>query len=325
MIVRHFELKKFNKKSYNLVLLYGKNEGLQKEVLSENFISNFDGIVNKYDESDFIYNFETILSEILNKSLFDDSKIIIVSRVSDKILKNIEKIIEKNLVDVKIILRTGVLEKKSKLRNFFEKSKILISVPFYDDNLQTLANLANEFLRKHKIKISRESLNLLVNRSSGSRDHLKLELEKILYYSLSEKNIDFEIIQKLSNLAENHNVSELADNYLAKNQKNVARILNENNYSNEDCILIIRTILNKSKRLLNIVDSYENNKNLDEVISSVRPPIFWKDKDMVKKQATTWKLDDLKKNIYKINEIEAILKTNSQNSLNLISDFIVNY
>ena len=325
MIVRHFELKKFNKKSYNLVLLYGKNEGLQKEVLSENFINNFDGIVNKYDESDFIYNFETILSEILNKSLFDDSKIIIVSRVSDKILKNIEKIIEKNLVDVKIILRTGVLEKKSKLRNFFEKSKILISVPFYDDNLQTLANLANEFLRKHKIKISRESLNLLVNRSSGSRDHLKLELEKILYYSLSEKNIDFEIIQKLSNLAENHNVSELADNYLAKNQKNVARILNENNYSNEDCILIIRTILNKSKRLLNIVDSYENNKNLDEVISSVRPPIFWKDKDMVKKQATTWKLDDLKKNIYKINEIEAILKTNSQNSLNLISDFIVNY
>ena len=325
MIIRHFELKKFNKKSYNLILLHGKNEGLQKEVLSENFINNFDGIVNKYDESDFIYNFETILSEILNKSLFDDSKIIIVSRVSDKILKNIEKIIEKNLVDVKIILKSGVLEKKSKLRNFFEKSKILISIPFYDDNLQTLANLANEFLRKHKIKISRESLNLLVNRSSGSRDHLKLELEKILYYSLSEKNIDFEIIQKLSNLAENHNVSELADNYLAKNQKNVARILNENNYSNEDCILIIRTILNKSKRLLNIVDSYENNKNLDEVISSVRPPIFWKDKDMVKKQATTWKLDDLKKNIYKINEIEAILKTNSQNSLNLISDFIVNY
>ena len=325
MIIRHFELKKFNKKSYNLILFHGKNEGLQKEVLSENFINNFDGIVNKYDESDFIYNFETILSEILNKSLFDDSKIIIVSRVSDKILKNIEKIIEKNLVDVKIILKIGVLEKKSKLRNFFEKSKILISVPFYDDNLQTLANLANEFLRKHKIKISRESLNLLVNRSSGSRDHLKLELEKILYYSLSEKNIDFEIIQKLSNLAESHNVSELADNYLAKNQKNVARILNENNYSNEDCILIIRTILNKSKRLLNIVDSYENNKNLDEVISSVRPPIFWKDKDMVKKQATTWKLDDLKKNIYKINEIEAILKTNSQNSLNLISDFIVNY
>ena len=322
MIIRHFELKKFNKKSYNLILLH---EGLQKEVLSENFINNFDGIVNKYDESDFIYNFETILSEILNKSLFDDSKIIIVSRVSDKILKNIEKIIEKNLVDVKIILKSGVLEKKSKLRNFFEKSKILISVPFYDDNLQTLANLANEFLRKNKIKISRESLNLLVNRSSGSRDHLKLELEKILYYSLSKKNIDFEIIQKLSNLAESHNVSELADNYLAKNQKNVARILNENNYSNEDCILIIRTILNKSKRLLNIVDSYENNKNLDEVISSVRPPIFWKDKDIVKKQATSWKLDDLKKNIYKINEIEAILKTNSQNSLNLISDFIVNY
>ncbi len=325
MILKHFELKKFKDKSYNLILLHGRNEGLQDEVLNENFMNNFDGVINKYDESDFISNFETILSEILNKSLFDNRKIIIVSRASDKILKNIEKIIEKNLVDIKIILKSGLLEKKSKLRNFFEKNKILISVPFYDDNLQTLSNLTNEFLRKHKIKISRESLNLLVSRSNGSRKHLKLELEKILYYSLSEKNIDFEIIRKLSNLAESHNVSELADNYLTKNKKNVARILNENNYSNEDCILIIRTILNKSKRLLNIVDSFENNRNLDEVISRARPPIFWKDKDIVKKQATSWKLNDLKKNIYRISEIESILKTNSQNSLNLISDFIVNY
>ena len=105
----------------------------------------------------------------------------------------------------------------------------------------------------------------------------------------------------------------------------MAKILNENNYSDEDCILILRTILNKSKRLLNVIKKYNKDENLDEVISSHRPPIFWKDKIIVKKQAKLWDLEDLKNKIFKINNIEALVKTNSKNALNLVSDFVVNY
>ena len=127
----------------------------------------------------------------------------------------------------------------------------------------------------------------------------------------------------MTNLSENYGANELADNYLAKN-KNISKILNENSYSDEDCILILRTILNKSKRLLDILERYEKIANLDEVISTTKPPIFWKDKEIVKNQVNMWEIDDLRENIYKINQVETTIKSNSKNSLNLVSDFIAN-
>ena len=126
-------------------------------------------------------------------------------------------------------------------------------------------------------------------------------------------------------MAENHSVSELADNFLSKNRANIFRILNENNYSDEDCLLILRTILHKSKRLLSILEKNSIIKNVDEVISTIKPPIFWKDKEIVKKQANTWKLEDLKVKLYQINDIESLVKSNSKNTLNMVSDFIINY
>ena len=129
---------------------------------------------------------------------------------------------------------------------------------------------------------------------------------------------------RLTNLAENYGVNELVDNYLSKDKKNIAKILNENNYSDDDCILILRTIMSKSKRLLNIIEKYKENKNIDEVISGTKPPIFWKDKNNVKKQAVSWEINELRKIIYKINEIETLVKVNSKNSLNIVSDFMIN-
>ncbi|MDC3043627.1 DNA polymerase III subunit delta, partial [Candidatus Pelagibacter sp.] len=169
------------------------------------------------------------------------------------------------------------------------------------------------------------SINLLVSRASGDRENLKIELEKIYYYSLSNNSIELENIKKLTNLAENYSVGELADSYLSKNIKNVSKILNENNYSDEDCILILRTILNKSKRLLNIIEKYNQTKDLDKTLSTIKPTIFWKDKENVKIQANSWNLKDLKNNIYKINGLESLIKTNSKSSLNILSDFIVNF
>ena len=325
MIIKSYEANKTNLKGRSIILLYGKNEGLQNETLEKNFLINFIGSINKYDENEFINNYETISSEILTKSLFDEKKILIISRVGEKILKYVEEVSDRNIEDIAIILKAGLLEKRSKLRIFFEKSKKFAIIPFYEDDTKTLSSLVYEFLNKNSIKLSRESINLLVGRSSGSRENLKKELSKIFNYSHSNKEITFEVVKKLSNLAENFGVSELADNYLSKNKKNIIKILNENNYSDDDCILILRTILNKSKRLLNILENYKKNKNLDDVISKTKPPIFWKDKEVVKRQANTWKLKDLKTKMYEINEVETLVKSNSKNSLNLVSDFIVNY
>ena len=325
MILKNFELNKLDADKFNLLLLHGKNEGFQNDIIENYFLKNFVGEINKYDENNFINLTDVIISELLNKSLFEEKKIIIVSRVTDKLFKYVVELIEKEIGDIKIIFKAGLLEKKSKLRNLFEKNKKLISIPFYEDDSNVLTSLIVEFLNKNKIKLSRESINLLIERSSGDRQNVKIELEKILQYSFSNKKIDYEIVSKLTNLSVNYSVNILVDSYLSKNKKSLFKILNENNYSNEDCILILRSILSKSKKLLNLIEKYNETQNLENVISTAKPPIFWKDKDNVKKQIVSWKIDELKNKIYEINDIETIIKINSKNSLNLLSNFIVNY
>ncbi len=325
MIFKNFQLSKLNFDKYNLYLFYGKNEGLQNEVINEYFIKNFKGEIIKYDEKEILNNNEVIIGEILNKSLFCEKRILIVSRATDKSVKIIEEILEKNINDIKIIYKSGALEKRSKLRNIFEKNKLTVVIPFYEDDLRSLLTIINNFIRKNDIKISRESINLLIERANGSRETLNNELEKIYNYSLSNKNLQYDIVEKLTNLSENIDVNELVDQYLIKNTKHVTKILNENNYSDEDCILILRTILIKSKRLLGIIEKNNEVKNIDEVITNIRPPVFWKDKERVKKQANNWDFRELRVKIYQISEIETLVKSNSKNSLNIVSNFMLNY
>ena len=324
MIIKRFELNRNKINRFDFFLLYGKNEGLQNEIIDLHLIKDFDGEIIKYDESEFLKSKEIIISELLNKSLFESKKILLISRVTEKILNSIYEITEKDVTDLKIILKSGILEKKSKLRNFFEKESSLAVIPFYEDDYKSLSFIVNDFITKNKIKLSRESINLLVTRASGDRENLKTELNKILNYSYSNNKIRFEHVQKLTNLSENFAVGELADSYLSKNIKNVSKILNENNYSDEECILILRTILSKSKRLLTIIEKYNETEDMEDTLSKIKPPIFWKEKENVKTQVFKWKIKDLKRNIYKISEIEHLVKSNSKNSLNLVSDFIVN-
>ena len=325
MIIKHYEISKLHTEKFMFFLFYGKNEGLKEEVINDNFIEKFEGQLIRYDESEFVNNFDNILEELLNMSLFGEKKNLIISRVTDKVLRYIEIILNKEIKDTKIILKIGILDKKSKLRSLFEKDRNLVSVPFYEDTHKNLYIIVSKFLNENNIKLSRELINILIDRSSGDRKNLISELDKILNYSKSNKKISFENIEKLTNLSENYAVSELAEQYLMKNKKKVAKILNENNYSDEDCIQIIRTILIKSKRLLGIIEMNNLENNIENVLSKTKPPIFWKEKEGVKIQVKNWKAVDLKNKIYEINEIETLIKTNSKNTLNLVSDFIVNY
>ena len=324
MIKKFNDLKKADIENKNYFLTYGKNNGIQDEILHNYFIKDYSKNLLKYEEVEFIDNYDDIVEGLLTKSLFEDNKLIIISRVTDRILKYFEAILNKDISNIKFFLRTGVLEKKSKLRSFFEKNNKVIVIPVYEDDYRSLYSFIEKFLSANKIILSRESINLLINRSGNDRFNLKIELNKIYNYSITNKKIDLEIIKKLSNLVENYSVYELADSYLEKNKKNLSKILNENNYSNEDCILILRTIMSKSKRLLNILESSKYNKNIDNVIALYKPPIFWKEKEIVKKQVNKWVLEDLKNKIYKINDIELLIKKNASTSLNLLSNFIVN-
>ena len=323
MIIKNFELERIKKINLSLYLFYGQNEGLKKEVLENCFIKNFKGLVEKYDEKEVIENQEEIYSKIFNKSLFEKEKIILISRTSDKIVNFIERILEKNVSDIKIICFSEILEKKSKLRNLFEKDSKLICIPFYADDNKKLTQLCGDFFKKINIPISREILNIIVDKCQGDRNNLKRELEKVEMFIDGNTNFDVSDILKLINLSENYTVSELVDNCLSKNIKNTAKILNENSYTNDDCMLILRTMLNKTKRLIKLRDDYDVTKNLDSTVSNFRPPIFWKDKDVIKKQLLKWDKKNSSELIFEINELEKLIKKNSENSLRITYDFVL--
>ena len=321
MIIKSYQVNQINPTIHNLLLFYGKNEGLKNEII-KNIIRDKKNI-NNYDEKEVLENEYNFDENILTKSLFDDEKIIIIKRSTDKILKVIESLNSKKLEDITIIINADNLEKKSKLRSFFEKNKEPICIPFYPDTDQTLSKLAYDFLRGRKISISQSSINLIINKCSGDREALYNELNKIDFYTKNGKKITTEDIMKITNLIENHSVSELVDNCLAKNNKKIINILNENNFNNEDCILITRSLLNKSKKILQLVKEFENNKNIELTISAAKPPIFWKDKEITKQQIKSWKPESIKNLIYKLTDIELLIKKNLNNSINFITDFIL--
>ena len=320
MIIKSFETKKINIIKNNIILMYGKNEGLKKEI-TNNLILNVEDI-SSYEEKEIIDNPSIFFNSILNKSLFINKKIIIIKRASDKILKILEKILDTEIQDI-IIINAENLDKKSKLRSLFEKDKKLVCIPFYPDNHQTLSKLASDFFKKKKISISQSNINQIVNKSAEQRENLLNELEKIENFSISGKIITSKVIENLINLGENHSVSELVDLCLAKNKSKLIKVLNENIYSNEDCILILRSLLNKSKLILRLSKEYERNNNIDLTISTAKPPIFWKEKETTKQQIQIWEPQSLKVLIYKLNDLELIVKKNLYNSLNLVINFLL--
>jgi len=321
MIFKSFEINKINKKRNQLILFYGKNEGLKNEAL--NILIKDENNTQNYEEKEILDNENIFIENILSKSLFEKEKFIVIKRTTDKILKVIETLHLKNLEDTTIIFNSDNLEKKSKLRSFFEKDKKLVCVPFYPDNNQTLSKLAYSFLNSKKISISPSNINLIVSKCSGDRDALINELQKIEYFGKNGKKIDSENIAKLINLSENHSISELIDNCLAQNKKKIINILNENNFSNEDCIMIIRSFIIKAKKLLMLSKTFESNKNLDLTISSAKPPIFWKEKEITKQQIQKWKPENIKNLIYALSETELQIKKDINNSINFITDFIL--
>ena len=323
MIIKTYQLEKIKGNQSNYYLLYGENEGYKNQVINDVLTINFKNNINRYEETDIINNFDNFVTQITNKSFFEEKKIIIISRVSDKIYKYFEDIITRNIDNTNIILNAGILDKKSKLRANFEKNKKLICIPFYSDDSNTLGKIANNFFREKKISISQETINLLVEKCKGDRENLKNELLKIEIYSKNKKNISSQEINKLTNLAENYSHSELADYCLSKNLKKVNHILNENNYSSDDSVAILRVMLAKAKRLLKLKETTKNHTNIDNVISNYKPPIFWKDKEIVKLHMKYWSLKSTNHLIFKLNEIELIVKKQTANSINILCDFIL--
>ena len=321
MILRSFELNKISKDAI-FHLVYGTNEGLKTECINEILKKNNARVFN-YDEIQIEDQEGSFYENILSGSLFESSKIILINRASDKIYNVILDLIERNINNIKIIINADILDTKSKLRSLFEKSKDLICIPTYPDNNDTLSRLAATLFREENISISQQNVNLIVEKCNGDRKNLKSEFEKIKNFAKNKKKISNKEILKIINLAENYKLSELIDNCLTKDKKKIINILNDSNYSAEESITILRTFLFKAKRILKLATELQKNHDINKTVNSARPPIFWKDKEVVKIQLKMWKPKEIKELIKNINNVELEIKKNYNNSMLIVTDFIL--
>ena len=326
MIVKYFELKKLTLSQIKYFLLYGNNQGLIEELVDNTLKPSLPKSIFVYEETEILKDKEKFKEEIFNKSFFETEKLIIINRVTDKSFNILEEIISEKVEGIFLILLSVSLDKKSKIRKYFEKEKETICIPVYEDNSQTLNNIVLNFMRVRNINISQEILNIIVERAAGDRINLKNELNKIDNYTLNKKKINKSDILKITNLSENYDISELVDNCLSKNKHKVIRILNENNFNSDDCVIILRTFLMKLKRLIKLHQELNISKgNIDQIISSFKPPIFWKEKEIVKKQIKSLNYEKTKILVIKTNEIELLVKKNPQSSLNITTDFVISH
>ena len=320
MIIKDFQLNEKIVQNYKYFLFYGPNDGLKEEIINKRFKSKNNNSFSKIEESEIFKNEIQFFENISSKSFFEDEKIILITNVSNKIYSIIKSILEKEITDITLILNASTLDKKSKIRNLFESDEKLVCTAFYEDKVITLENLVKQFFISNKIKISQEILNLIINKSSGNRKMLQNELKKIEPFLINKSDIGLDQLKILLNSNEELNVSDLVNYCLLKNERKTLFLLNENNLYTEDMIIIIRTFLNKVKKLLTIRG--DENKNIENLITNFKPPIFWKEKPIIKEQLSKWSNISLFSLLEKINKTEYLIKTNQNNSKNILLNFI---
>jgi len=330
MIIKSYEIKKNiqNFSNHNFYLMYGENVGLKYDI--RNFIKK--KIKEKNDkieilslsEEEILSNEENFYDFIYSGSLFSNIKILTISQATDKMIKNISAIYDKKPENIFIFIFSNVLEKKSKLRNFFETNKETICIACYPDSVKDLEIIANTELRKNNISISREGINLLIEKSNSDRINLRNEIEKIISYSLNKKSLDLEEIKSLINFSGDYKSDILINECLSGNVGQYKKIISEIYFNTVNYVLLLRILSNKVQRLLKIKELQDEKNSIDNLINHSKPAIFWKEKPIVKKHLTLWSLKDLKKIIKEINKTELMCKRNPQISKVIFFNFFLN-
>ena len=316
MIIKSYEVQKkiSDLLKYNLFLLYGENFGLKKDVkkLVERALKekkNNIEILSLY-ENEILNDEENFYNLVYSGSLFSDKKIIIINEATDKIAEKINNVYDKYPENIFLLIFSEILEKKSKLRNFFETNEKTICIPCYLDSEKDLDIITQSELKKNNISISKEAINLLIEKSNADRNNLRNEIEKIISYSLNKKKIEIDEIKSLTNFSGNYKSDSLVNACLCGNILQYKKIISELYTNTVNQILLLRILSNKIQRLLKIKEQENKSNNLDNLINTCKPAIFWKEKAFVKKQLSIWSLNDLKKIISEINDTELLCKKN---------------
>jgi len=321
MIYKSYIIEKnFKSIDGNISLFYGENLGLQNDFKDIIKLENPNTSIAKYEQDNVIKDPETFLNELFNFSLFEKKKLFIINNVNDKILPTIQEI-EKKIEEQKIYLFTGILDKKSKLRNYLEKSNECAIIPCYLDNEISLRNIILNKLSGFK-GLSAENLNLIIQNCNLDRVKLNNELDKIRLF-FKEKILEKESLEKLLNLEVHDDFNLLKDEAIKGNKMSTNTLLS-NTIIDSDKSAFYLALLNQRFEKLNEIQKLTKNSDINQILNKIKPPIFWKDKPIITQQIKKWNDKNIIKILDNIYNVE--IKTKTESSINkniLIKKLIV--
>ena len=307
MIYKSFIIEKnIDKLDKKIYLFYGENNGLKNDFKNKikQFYKGYE-VLNFYQE-DILKDETIIFKEISNFSLFEDNKIIFISNTSDKLLNLLEKIINLK-IDSKVFLFAGQLEKKSKIRNYFEKSEKSGVIACYADTAITIKNIITKILKGYE-GLTPHNINLICENSNYNRTKLYNEMKKIITYFINKK-ITTEELEKILDAKINEDFSILRDEALLGNKNSTNRLLSDTVIDDDSIIYYLNSVNLRLNKLFEVNKS--SNGNIELAVDTLKPTVFWKDKPKLISQAKIWDSQKLK-NILKLSySLEKRFKTNS--------------
>ena len=291
-----------------IILFYGENQGLKEEFKKNIKEANKNNEKLNLLQDEIIKNENLLINEISNKSLFNNKKIIFIDQVNEKILNIIEEMAE-DVSDEKIVIFAGNLDKKSKLRSYFEKSKLCGIVACYQDNEITIKKIITNKLSDYQ-GLSTQVINFIIQNTGLDRSKVNNEIEKIKSCFL-EKKINLEKIDLLLNIKTNDDFNKLKDEALKGNKIKTNKLLADTVFEPESNIYYLNSINQRINKLYEIEKLKQNNSNTETLVSSLKPPIFWKDKPVLIEQTNKWNENKIKKALEKTYTVELQIKTGS--------------
>ena len=288
-------------------LFYGENLGLKKNFKEQIKIDNKGASFINYTQEEVLKNQNDILRELNNSSLFEEDKVIFVENCNDKIFNLLEKQLDEG-IKFKLIIFSEILDKKSKLRNFYDNSKKYGSVACYQDNLLTIQNIITDKLKDFQ-NLTRENINIILGSSGLDRVKLQNEISKIQTYFI-EKKIDTKELEKLLNYHENQNFNELKDEAFKGNRIKTNNLLDSTIFETDKSVYYLNLL---SQRLIKLdeINSLKDISNIEDRLNKIKPPIFWKDKPNIIEQIKKWKSEKIKKALKYIYDLDIKVKSNS--------------
>ncbi len=290
----------------NLALFYGENLGLINQFKEKIILTNKRSLFVRFTQDEILKNEDIFFDEIKNISLFDEKKIIFIQDAGDKILKLLEEIIPA-VGENKIFLFASLLDKKSKLRSFFEKSKEADIIPCYQDNELSIRKIITNNL-KDFTGVNNQVVNTIIESCNNDRVKLKNEIGKIKTF-FSQKKIILSELNKLLNIRQNDDFNLIKDFALNGNKIKTNALLNNTIIEPEKSIYYLSTINQRLTRLKQVTK--KQNINLETAINDLKPPVFWKDKPNFIEQAKMWNTNKLNRAMKNTYNVELIIKTNS--------------